>query len=80
VHFLQRQFGDDLKKAWAFLDDDDSQELTEDEWQEAVQKIGFFGPSKCVFGLLDNSDDGSISIDEFSVLEKYKKVAKDAPK
>lgn len=77
VHYLQRQFGDNLADAWAFLDDDDSGELTLDEWVQAVESIGFFGPSKVVFGLIDNSDDGSISIDEFEVLEAYKKKPKE---
>jgi len=76
VHYLQRQFGDDLAEAWAYLDDDDSGELTLEEWVKAVEDIGFFGPSAVVFGLLDNSDDGSISLDEFEVLEKYKKKPK----
>jgi len=72
VHFLQRTFGDDLQVAWEALDADGSGELTLEEWMDAVLKLGFFGPAKCVFGLLDNSDDGNISIDEFMVLEPYK--------
>jgi Ca2+-binding EF-hand superfamily protein len=72
VTFLQRQFGNDLDDSWAYLDDDGSGELTCEEWMQAVENIGFFGPSKVVFSLLDNSDDGSISIDEFKVLDQYK--------
>jgi len=72
VHFLTLTFGDDLMDAWEALDDDDSGELTEDEWQTAVCNIGYFGPAKVVFALLDTSDDGSISFDEFEVLEKYR--------
>lgn len=73
VHFLQRTFGDDLKEAWEALDDDGSGELSLEEWMVAVDQLGYFGPAKCVFCLLDNSDDGNISVDEFQVLEPYKK-------
>jgi len=73
VHFLQRTFGDDLKDAWEFLDDDGSGELSRAEWLTNCESIGYFGPGECVFALLDNSDDGSISLDEFMVLEAYKK-------
>jgi len=72
VHFLQRTFGSDLMHAWNFLDDDESGELTLDEFLKAVEEIGYFGPAQCVFGLLDKSCDGSISIDEFEVLNAYK--------
>lgn len=72
VYFLTLSFGDDLLDAWDALDDDESGELTEEEWLTAVVSIGYFGPAKIVFALLDTSDDGSISYDEFEVLEKYK--------
>jgi len=79
VHFLTLTFGEDLADAWTALDDDGSGELTEEEWMSAVLNIGYFGPSKLVFALLDNSDDGSISYDEFEVLEKYMKPKSDHP-
>ena len=31
---------------------------------EAVKAIGYFGPARVVFALLDKTDDGSISLDE----------------
>merc|ERR1712054_260620 len=65
VHFLQRTFGDDLHVAWEMLDSDGSCELNLEEWMVAVEHLGYFGPAKCVFALLDSSDDGNISIDEF---------------
>jgi len=73
VQFLCMMFGDDLDDAWEMLDEDGGGELDLEEWLGAVDKIGYFGPAKCVFSLLDSSDDGNISIDEFQVLNKYKK-------
>ncbi|CAE6931285.1 Vti1b, partial [Symbiodinium sp. KB8] len=72
VQFLQIAFGEDLQDAWEALDDDQSGELSEEEWFEAVEKIGYFGPARVIFALLDGSDDGDISVNEFQVLEKYK--------
>mmetsp|Transcript_69167 Transcript_69167/g.174686 ORF Transcript_69167/g.174686 Transcript_69167/m.174686 type:complete len:1404 (-) Transcript_69167:67-4278(-) len=72
VYFLMLTFGDDLLDAWQALDADDSGEMDEQEFLEAVEKIGYFGPAILVFALLDSSDDGNISFDEFEVLEKYK--------
>lgn len=72
VYFLMLTFGDDLLDAWAALDSDDSGEMDETEFLEAVEQIGYFGPARLVFALLDSSDDGNISFDEFEVLEKYK--------
>jgi Ca2+-binding EF-hand superfamily protein/Ran GTPase-activating protein (RanGAP) involved in mRNA processing and transport len=73
VHFIQRIFGDDIMDAWEFLDLDQSGELTMEEWLEGVESISYFGPAKCVFALIDNSDDGNISKDEFAILDKYKR-------
>eukprot|EP00434_Breviolum_minutum_P024656 symbB.v1.2.021775.t1/scaffold1901.1/size96594/2 len=72
VQFLQIAFGEDLSDAWNALDDDGSGSLSQQEWFEAVEKIGYFGPARVIFALLDNTDDGSIEKDEFEVLEKYK--------
>jgi len=72
VQFLIFAFGESLEDAWECLDDDGSGELTEEEWNEAVENIGYFGPSRVVFALLDSTDDGNISWDEFKVLEGYR--------
>eukprot|EP00435_Cladocopium_sp_Y103_P051044 s472_g15.t1 len=72
VQFLIYAFGDELEFAWEELDDDGSGELSEDEWFQAVKRIGYFGPARVVFALLDGSDDGNISWDEFRELEKYR--------
>lgn len=72
VQFLIFVFGEDLQVAWDNLDASGDGELDEEEWSEAVEAIGYFGPAHVVFALLDGSDDGNISFDEFQVLEKYK--------
>ena len=40
VQFLIYAFGDELEFAWEELDDDGSGELSEDEWFQAVKRIG----------------------------------------
>lgn len=72
VQFLQFAFGPELLAAWDALDEDGGGELTEEEFLEGAKAIGYFGPAEVVFALLDGSDDGSISYEEFVVLEKYK--------
>jgi len=80
VQFLIIAFGEDLKDAWEGINEsddggdggDEEDSITEAEWFEAVKKIGYFGPARIVFALLDGSDDGDISINEFQVLENYK--------
>lgn len=72
VQFLTFTCGDDLEVAWASLDENGDGNLSLEEWLNAVLKIGYFGPAKAVFALLDNSDDGAISWDEFQRLEGYK--------
>jgi hypothetical protein len=74
VRFLCLTFGDDLELAWKWLVSFGSAdgELTSEEWGRAVKQAGYFGPSRVVFGLLDESEDGNISREEFQALEKYK--------
>jgi len=72
VQFLQRVYGDDLSIAWTFLDEDGSGGLDEEEWLNAVEALGYFGPAKVVFNLLDTNDDGEVNREEFAVLESYK--------
>jgi len=72
VQFLSRAYGDDLGDAWNALDDDGSGEIDVDEWEEAVNGVGFFGPSHAIFSFMDKDDGGSISVEEFRDLEEYK--------
>merc|ERR1712203_481708 len=72
VQFCERTFGDDLADAWGFLDEDGSGEIDLDEWLEAVQKVGYFGPARQVFNYLDKDDEGTVSLDEFELLESFR--------
>lgn len=45
VQFLIYAFGEDLEWAWEELDDDDSGELSEEEWFAAVERIGHWANS-----------------------------------
>lgn len=71
VHFLELTVSADLAECFARIDEDGGGELSEEEWVEAIKDIGYFGPAKVVFALLDSSDDGNISLEEFMVLQKY---------
>jgi len=80
VHFLTLAFGEELASeegscddtAWAKMDTDCSGGLCQEEWRQAVENIGYFGPSRVVFALLDRDDDGVISFSEYEVLERYR--------
>jgi len=71
VQFLVRTFGDNLETAWSELDCYDENEIGPERFEECVLELGYFGPVSVVFDLLDETDDGSISIDEFLKLQKY---------
>lgn len=75
VYFLVLKLGGDLFYAWESMlvefGDEDKEEINYEEFAQAVERIGYFGPSNVVFRLLDVSDDGNISFDEFEVLQKY---------
>eukprot|EP00928_Gymnodinium_smaydae_P074583 TRINITY_DN57616_c0_g1_i1.p1 TRINITY_DN57616_c0_g1~~TRINITY_DN57616_c0_g1_i1.p1 ORF type:complete len:370 (-),score=107.58 TRINITY_DN57616_c0_g1_i1:281-1273(-) len=75
VQFLERTFGGDpgedfLQVAWAQLDEDGSGEVSEEEWVEVIKdKLQYFGPSLVIFNFIDKDDEGTVSQDEFQVLE-----------
>jgi Ran GTPase-activating protein (RanGAP) involved in mRNA processing and transport len=74
VQFCERTFGDDLQATWVFMDDDGGGEIDLQEWVDACQKVGFFGPVVPIFGYLDEDDEGSVSIDEFMLLEDFQEA------
>jgi hypothetical protein len=53
MQFLDRFFGN-FEAAWAELDSNGDNNIDEDEWGDAVQSIGFFGPSEVIFQYLTN--------------------------
>jgi hypothetical protein len=72
-------FAGDLSLAWKWLTHhgfpDEKEELTKDDFARGTKQAGYFGSpgsSQAVFGVLDWSEDGLISEDEFQVLEAYK--------
>jgi len=72
VRFLQMTCGDNFAAiAWRNFDVDKSGSVDEKEWGEAIQRFGFFGPSRPIFRYLDRDDEGTISIEEFRELEMY---------
>jgi Ca2+-binding EF-hand superfamily protein len=74
VQFLCRIFGEDLDVSWLYLMEvagmEEDGEIDLEQWLVAVRKINDFGPAQPVFFLLDASEDGNISVDEFRVLDK----------
>jgi len=68
VQFMVIAFGEDLDSCWDVLDPMDTGTLNLEQWLAAVADIGFTGPAEIVYALLDSSDDGEISYDEFSKL------------
>lgn len=73
VEFCVRTFGSALEDAYQFLDGDGSGEIDRDEWQSACTQIGYLGPVDAIFNFCDKDEEGSISLDEFLNLEKFKK-------
>jgi len=71
VQFCERTFGDDLEAAWQFMDSDGGGEIDFEEWCDACAQVGYFGPVVPIFGFLDADDEGTVSIDEFKLLETF---------
>eukprot|EP00440_Ansanella_granifera_P074981 gb/GFBE01081375.1/.p1 GENE.gb/GFBE01081375.1/~~gb/GFBE01081375.1/.p1 ORF type:complete len:1536 (+),score=380.10 gb/GFBE01081375.1/:1-4608(+) len=74
VEFLEwshRAFGHDIQTLWNALDEDQSGSIQRDEWEESLDKVGYFGPSGPIFSYVDEDDEGSISWDEFEALNTF---------
>jgi len=65
-----RVFGGDLEVAWEQLDSDASGSLELDEWQAAVQLVGWFGPMAPVFHLIAD-EDRTISRSSWETLKAF---------
>jgi len=79
VAFCERTFGPNLKDAWDALDDDGSGEIDENEWNSACQQLGFFGLTSPIFNFLDADDEGTVSLDEFELLNSFQTKYKSNP-
>lgn len=76
MEFVEEGLDDPLDKAWDFIDDDGSGEITEEEWVGVVRDgLHYFGPCVVIFHFLDKDDEGSVSIDEFRALQAFQKKA-----
>jgi len=73
VEFCIRTFGG-LEEAWEKLDDDGGGEIDFDEWSQALQRAGFFGLAGPIFSFLDKDDEGTVSLDEFELLEEFQNI------
>jgi len=71
VQYCELMYGPDLKDIWDNLDADGSGEIDQEEWDDAVQGIGFFGPSRPIFNFLDKDHGGSISLEELEELSAF---------
>jgi len=68
--FLTFRFGG-LEEAFKWFDQDEDGDVTQQEWQEVLHEIGYFGASRELYFILDSTNDGSISIDEFKALSSW---------
>jgi len=53
--FVHRTFQGSLRLAWDFFDEDASGEITFQEFKEAVNKVGYFGPVKQTFSCIHHT-------------------------
>ena len=67
--FCRRLFGD-AASSWAALSDGTAT-MTLEEWQEAWDTLGYFGPVAQVFAFLDKDGSGGCSSTAFEQLSKY---------
>eukprot|EP00929_Paragymnodinium_shiwhaense_P043445 TRINITY_DN2233_c0_g3_i1.p1 TRINITY_DN2233_c0_g3~~TRINITY_DN2233_c0_g3_i1.p1 ORF type:complete len:1506 (-),score=258.98 TRINITY_DN2233_c0_g3_i1:434-4951(-) len=74
VGFCVRTFGQNLITTWKALDKDNSGSIDMDEWVDALEEVGYFGPAMPVFFFLDADDDLQVSFDEFQELRAFTKA------
>lgn len=73
MQFLERTIGDDLDEVWSFFDEDGGGTVDPEEFDDACRNIGYFGPVRVIFHVLDKDGEGSITAEEFCELELYQK-------
>jgi len=67
--------GFDLGKAWMFLDTNNQNYLSYEEWKSGVKKLGFEGDAKILFKGLDTSGLGRVKRSEFEYIGKVSRIA-----
>jgi len=72
LDWTHRTFGPSLQAAWDALDDDQSGEISIDEWEATLDKVGYFGTSGPIFSYVDQDDEGNVSWEEFQALDDFK--------
>mmetsp|Transcript_82693 Transcript_82693/g.145949 ORF Transcript_82693/g.145949 Transcript_82693/m.145949 type:complete len:1599 (-) Transcript_82693:62-4858(-) len=72
LDWSHRTFGPSLQAAWDALDDDHSGEISVDEWEATLDKVGYFGTSGPIFSYVDQDDEGNVSWEEFQALDEFK--------
>lgn len=72
VWFLDRTF-ENLDDAWEFLAKD-AEELDKQAWGAASKSVGYHGPTRPIFSYLDKDGEGTVSCEEFQVLDKFGRV------
>lgn len=76
VKFLVRNFGESLEDSWREFDTDESGEISFKEWEEELAAIGYFGAQHAIFNYLDKDDEGTVSLDEWQLLESFQEKKK----
>lgn len=76
VKLMQRRCGNAVETWWKALGVD---EVKYDEWGAAVRKFGFLGSARQVFKFIDKDDKGTISFNEFKLLDSIKVGSESAP-
>lgn len=71
VQYLTRNFGHNLQDAWKEFDEDDNGEIDYNEWMRQLDVLGYYGEGKSIFHYLDKDDEGTISPDEWELLEDF---------
>lgn len=67
--------GFDLGKAWLFLDTNNQNYLSYEEFKGGVRKLGFEGDAKLLFKGLDSSGLGRVKREEFDYISKVSRIA-----
>merc|ERR1712187_982991 len=59
LRFCHRTFGDDLERTWNALNEGDGGSRDAQAWATALSRIGYRGPSRPTFSLLDTHGEDS---------------------